>query len=51
MARASCTIAFSPDGKILLTRSHGYPGQLWEAATGKPLGKPLHHPGWLNALA
>jgi WD40 repeat protein len=34
-------VAFSPDGKTFLTGSD-VGAQLWEAATGQPLGQPLH---------
>ena len=25
--------------------------RLWDAATGKPIGDPLKHNGWVNAVA
>jgi WD40 repeat protein len=34
-------VAFSPDGKSLLTWGQGQPLQVWEATTGRPRGKPL----------
>jgi tetratricopeptide (TPR) repeat protein len=50
------TVAFSPDGRTLLTGSSlpdGRPGEarLWDAATGWPLGPPLEHSGWVNSVA
>jgi WD40 repeat protein/serine/threonine protein kinase len=49
-------VAFSPDGKVLLTIS-GRKGEnastvlLWKAATGKPIGLPLIHDAQINATA
>jgi WD40 repeat protein len=62
---AVTTAAFSRDGKLLLTTSEwstkptekGRPPvlerepRLWEAATGKLVGQPLRHPGWVNFVA
>jgi WD40 repeat protein/tRNA A-37 threonylcarbamoyl transferase component Bud32 len=36
-------VAISPDGKVLLTSSFYRPAQLWDAGSGKPIGKPLQH--------
>jgi WD40 repeat protein/tetratricopeptide (TPR) repeat protein/serine/threonine protein kinase len=38
--------AFSPDGKILLTAANQQV-QLWNAATGKPIGEPLTHTSYI----
>ncbi|MBI1830458.1 MAG: WD40 repeat domain-containing protein [Planctomycetes bacterium] len=39
-------LAFSPDGKLVLTGSlHGRDARLWDVASGKPVGAPLPHPG------
>jgi WD40 repeat protein/serine/threonine protein kinase len=43
-------VAFSPDGKSLLTGSANRAAQLWNAATGKPIGDPLNQPGGVFAL-
>src|SRR5262249_40849523 len=36
-------LAFSPDGKFLLTGSPAGSARLWDAATTKPVGPPLVH--------
>ena len=44
-------VAFSPDGKTVLTGSFDGTAQVWEAATGKPLGPPLPHRDVVRAVA
>ena len=51
------TTAFSPDGKRLLTTTQqasnlleGY-AQLWDTASGQPLGPPLRHPHGVTSAA
>src|SRR5262249_10195824 len=40
-----------PDGKTVLTGSGDKTARLWEAAAGRPLGKPLQHQGMVVAVA
>jgi tetratricopeptide (TPR) repeat protein len=42
---------FSPDGKIILTGSDDFTARLWDAATGRPVGPPMPHRDWVNAVA
>jgi WD40 repeat protein len=35
--------AFSPDGKLVVTACDDDAGQVWDAATGAPVGLPLQH--------
>ena len=45
-------IAFSPDGQRLSTADSARGVvELWDAATGRPVGKPFRPPGGVNALA
>jgi WD40 repeat protein len=44
-------VAFSPDGKTVLTGSADNTAQLLDAATGRPLGPPLTHQGVVRAVA
>jgi WD40 repeat protein len=42
----------SPDSKRLLMASRlGKSAQLWDLATGKPVGLPIKHPDWVMAVA
>lgn len=37
-------VAFSPDGKTILTGCRDRMARLWDAATGQPIGPPMAHP-------
>lgn len=41
---------FSPDGKQLFTGGRNSPPQLWDVATGNPIGKPLAHSGEIKSV-
>jgi WD40 repeat protein/tetratricopeptide (TPR) repeat protein len=45
------SMAFSPDGKMILTGSWDSTAQLWDAATGQPLGSPIKHPEGFRSVA
>jgi hypothetical protein len=38
---------FSPDCRRVVTASQDRTARLWNAATGKPLGEPMVHEGWV----
>jgi WD40 repeat protein len=44
-------VAFSPDGTRLATSCVDGTGQLWDAATGQPIGGALRHGGAVTAVA
>jgi WD40 repeat protein/tetratricopeptide (TPR) repeat protein/predicted Ser/Thr protein kinase len=45
------SVAFSPDGKTVLTGSNDKTARQWELATGKPIGQPLQHQGTVTSVA
>ena len=51
MKGAVNAVAFSPDGKTVLTGSEDKTARLWDAATGRPLGEPMTHQGMVSAVA
>jgi WD40 repeat protein len=44
-------VAFSPDGKIVLTGSWDNTARIWEVGRGKAVGPPLQHQGPVSAVA
>jgi WD40 repeat protein/serine/threonine protein kinase/tetratricopeptide (TPR) repeat protein len=51
MPTGQLPLAFSPDGKFILTGSHNRTAQLWDVATGGPVGSPMAHPGQVYSVA
>jgi WD40 repeat protein len=48
---AVVAVAFSPDGRYILTGSHDHTACLWDAATGKAVGPPFRHRDRVEAVA
>ncbi len=48
---AVAAVAMSPDGAMVLTGSYDKTAQLWNAATGQPIGRPLSHERRIVAVA
>jgi WD40 repeat protein/serine/threonine protein kinase len=44
-------VAFRPDGQAVLTGSHDHTAQLWEAASGRPIGQPFRHQDFVGVVA
>ena len=40
---------FSPDGRRVVTASYDHTVRVWEVETGKPVGRPLQHEGYLHS--
>jgi WD40 repeat protein len=49
--RRVTALAFSPDGRLLLAGGIEGAAQVCDVATGRPVGKPLRHPGAVWAAA
>ena len=45
------SVAYSPDGKTVMTGSWDHTARLWDASTGKPVGPPLEHQEWVWGVA
>jgi WD40 repeat protein/serine/threonine protein kinase len=50
-ARDVIAVAFTPDGRTLVTASKDTTARFWDAATGAAIGGVIHHDGWVGALA
>ncbi|HEX5272341.1 MAG TPA: WD40 repeat domain-containing protein, partial [Gemmataceae bacterium] len=50
-AREVLAVAFTPDGRTLVTASKDRTARFWDAATGAAVGRVIRHDGWVNALA
>ncbi len=44
-------VAYSPDGKLVVTGSSDNTARLWDTATAAPRGEPLRHAGRVRAVA
>ena len=44
-------VAFGPDGKTIRSCNYGGTSRMWDVITGRAVGKPLRHPGWVLAVA
>ncbi len=48
---AVTSVAFSPDGKSVLTGGLNRIVRIWDVVTGRPIGQPLIHPEVVKAMA
>jgi WD40 repeat protein/serine/threonine protein kinase/tetratricopeptide (TPR) repeat protein len=44
-------VAFSRDGKTIVTATNSKTARLWNAATGQPIGQPIEHPDEVVSVA
>ena len=42
-------VAFSPDGKTIVSGSFDKTARLWDVASGKPIGRPMLHQDWVRS--
>ena len=45
------SVAFSPDGRTILTGCYDRTARLWDRATGRPIGRPLRHQHCVRSVA
>jgi WD40 repeat protein/tRNA A-37 threonylcarbamoyl transferase component Bud32 len=50
-ARDVIAVAFTPDGRTLVTAGKDKTARFWDAATGAAVGEVIRHDGWVGALA
>ena len=50
---ALCAVSISRDGRTILTGSYDRTAQVWDKATGKPIGPAVHHENqvWFVAIS
>ncbi|MGA2442592.1 MAG: protein kinase, partial [Tepidisphaeraceae bacterium] len=48
---SAMSASFSPDGKWVITANDDDTAQVWDAATGKPLGDPMRHAARVNSAS
>jgi WD40 repeat protein/serine/threonine protein kinase/tetratricopeptide (TPR) repeat protein len=44
-------VAFSPDGKMVVTGAWGKTARLWDTTTGRPIGQPMEHSDGVMSVA
>jgi WD40 repeat protein len=48
--KATRAVAYSPDGRTIVTGSDDQTARLWDADTGQPLGEPFQHPACVASV-